>query len=151
MVDFESDDDDLQRILNDAKRADLEQRYGARFHRIGAHRIPPDVEAEWLNHIEEFERQLETASTLTLREFARIGPVRPLLDLPAMAVETELRDLLNRLAEQDVFIDCADGTDASDLYRFLTEELLDEPVLDIRIPGMRMRFLFEHDGKGKGN
>ena len=139
-------DDAVQRLLNDAKRAEIEERYGAKFFRSASSRIPPELEGAWLAHVEEFERRMAAARTVPLREFAELPFVRALADLPASAVEEELEALLEHLAVRDVFIDFPDEVEAPEAYRFIAEELLDVPVLDLRMPNTRMHFVYGRGG-----
>lgn len=141
--DTDDADDTVQRLLNDAKRAELEERYGAKFVRFADARVPPEIEGLILDHIEEFERQVRTAGMTPLRRFAGIGTTRPLADLPSDAVEDELEALLDRLAAHGVFVDFPDHVDAAAAYRFLVEELLDEEVPEIRIPELRLHFAYD--------
>jgi hypothetical protein len=141
--DDENPDDIVQRILNDAKRSELEQRFGARFMQVSNAKIPPEVFGEWLNHIEEFHRQLETAETITVRAFAEFPEARPIADLPESEIETELEHLLDHLSEFDVLVHFPDYVGASEAYRFLVEVLLDTEMMNIRIPGMRSHFDYE--------
>jgi hypothetical protein len=52
--------DSIQRALNEAKKQELREKYGAEFHARDGD-IPPEVEGRWLREIEEFERQFEYA------------------------------------------------------------------------------------------
>jgi hypothetical protein len=135
--------DAVQNLLNDEKKAALEKRFGMRFHRDGPRKIPPDVEAQWLDFVEEFEEKFETAEEVPLRQFAGFPEAPPIATLAPDKIEEALEKLLEHLAAHEVFIDFPDEVEAPEAYRFVTEELLDEPVHDIRIPGMRCRFVYE--------
>jgi hypothetical protein len=139
----EDSDDQIQRLLNDAKRADLEERYGMHFVRAANSTLPPEVEGEWLDHIAEFERLLESADEIPLRQFVGYPEARALADLPASEVETELTRLLETLYQHDIVIDFPDEVEAAEAYRFIVEELLDEEIADIRMPGTRKHFVYE--------
>jgi hypothetical protein len=139
----ENPDDPVQRILNDAKRTELEDRYGARFIRVGETRLPPEVEGEWLDYIAEFHRQLEGAENISVRAFVEFPEARALADLPESQVEAELERLLDHLRGFDVFVHFPDYLGPSEAYRFLVEVLLDTEMMDIRISGMRYHFDYE--------
>ena len=138
----ENTDDAIQRLLNDAKRAELEARHGAKFIRPPHSRIPPAVEGEWLAYIEEFELRMESAREVPLRMLVDLPYACPLADLPESLVEAELVALLERFARHEVFVDFPEEVEAAEAYRFIVEELLDEPVLDLRMPGTRMHFVY---------
>jgi|GEM_PF-2059348 len=135
-------DDDIQRLLNDAKRDDIARRYGGKFLRPPHARMPPELEGEWLSLIEEFERRLQTAATVPLREIVDVPFAPPLADLPESAVENELFALIDRFAAHNVIVEFPDDVDIAEAYRFLAEELLDESVLDLRGPGTRMHIVY---------
>src|SRR3989337_20806 len=88
--------DRIQRILNEKKKDDLRDQYGAHFGE-GEEKLPPEVESEWLDNIAEFERQFENAKQITVRE--RIGnpTIRPLSAIPDSELEAELDNLFELL------------------------------------------------------
>lgn len=139
----EDSQDEIQRLLNDAKRTELRERYGMVFSGAGKTRLPPEVEGDWLDHIAEFERQLESAAQVSLREFVGFPEARPVKDVPDSEVESELERLLEHLAGHEVFVDFPDHIGDAAAYRFVVERLLDEEIMEIRIPGTRLHFIYE--------
>jgi hypothetical protein len=134
--------DRIQRILNEKKKDELREQYGAQFGE-GKEKLPPEVEGEWLDNIAEFERQFENAKTITVRE--RIGnpAVRPLAEIPESELETEVDNLFELLFQNNVTIDFIHEQDDREVYRFITEELLDKEMDDVSIPGMISHFIYE--------
>jgi len=139
-------DPEIQQLFNDMKRADLEERYGMHFFQGEAARVPPEIERAWLEYIENFQQRIEKAEMVPLRRFVGLGYVRPLADLPAMAVEAELKDLLNHLLRHGVTIDFPETMKAAEVYRLLAEGLLDELIPDFNIPGLKRHFSFRKPG-----
>jgi hypothetical protein len=135
-------DPDILQLLNDVKRSELEDQYGIRFHHGSTSRIPPEIEQAWLEHIEEFQRNVRNAEMISLRLFVGLGYVRPLADLPAGAVETELKALLTLLKEQDITVDFPESMKPAEVYGLIAEGLLEEPVPNFRIPGVRRHYSF---------
>jgi hypothetical protein len=119
----------------------LRDEYGMEFEYTDS-RLPPDEENEWLDHVLEFERQFEQAKSITVRE--RIGnpPIRPLRELPLYAVGEAITALLELLAVHGIVVDFLGEVDELEAYRYLTEELLDEEMDDIRIEGMMTHFTY---------
>jgi hypothetical protein len=105
--------------------------------------MSPQAESEWLDNIAEFERQFENTRTITVRE--RIGDpqVKPLADLADAELAGELDRLFNLLSENDIAVDFLHEQNEREIYRFLTEELLEEEIDDIQIPGMVSHFIYE--------
>jgi len=134
--------DRIQRILNEKKKDDLRDQYGAHFGE-GEEKLPPEVESEWLDNIAEFERQFENAKQITVRE--RIGnpTIKPLAEILDSELEAELNNLLELLSQNNIAIDFIHEQDDHETYRFITEELLNETMNDMRIPGMISNFIYE--------
>ena len=133
--------DRIQRILNEKKKDELRENYGMQME--NADGLSPQAEGEWLDYIAEFERQFENARRITIRE--RIGNpvVKSLTEIPESELETELDNLLELLAENNIAIDFLHEIEDREAYLFLTEELLDETTDDIYIPGMISHFIYE--------
>jgi hypothetical protein len=131
----------VQETLSQAKRERLRDEYGMEFEHTDA-RLSPEAKNEWLDHVLDFERQFEQAGRITVRE--RIGdpPIRPLGDLPPYGVEEAVTALLDLLAAHDIAVDFLGDVDATETYRYLTEELLDQEMDDIRVEGTVTHFTY---------
>lgn len=129
----------IQEATNQAKKDKLHTEYGMAFEHTES-KLSPEEESAWLDHIDEFERQFEQAKTITVRE--RIGnpPIQPLMDLPLYAVSEVVSSLLELLAVHGIAVDFLGEVDDLEAYRYLTEELLDYEMDDIRIEGMVTHF-----------
>jgi hypothetical protein len=134
--------DRIQRILNEKKKEDLREQYGMLLEGH-SEELSPQMEGEWLDYITEFERQFENAKQISVRE--RIGnpPLKPLAQIPDSDLAPELSRILDVLAEHNIVIDFLHPQDDREMYRFITEELLDEMTDDIHIPGMVSHFIYE--------
>ena len=136
------DDDKVQRILNEKKRRELAERYGADLS-DGDALLPADVEAEWLNYIEEFERQFEDARRISVREYLGNPHIQPVATLTPSTLTRELEQLLEFMFEHGIAVHFLCDIEESEAYRFVTEELFDEEIDDVRIPGMTANFIYE--------
>ena len=134
--------DRIQRILNEKKKEDLRKWYDMQFEGH-SEELSPQEESEWLDYITEFERQFENATEVSVRE--RIGnpKIRPLADIPEAELEAELDQLFELLYANNIVVDFINEVDDREAYRFITEELLDEMMDDIRIPEMYSHFTYE--------
>ena len=134
----------IQAALNDSKRDILREQFGM----LHEHRSPdlsPEVESEWLDYILEFERQFENASRITVR--ARIGDPAP---LPIDALSSDelvaaVDALIDLLAAHYIAVDFLGDVDYETVYRYLTEELLNEEIDDIRLPDTWINFIYATD------
>jgi hypothetical protein len=138
----ESTDDRIQRALNEAKRAELAEKFGGMFIE-GDHPLPPDIESEFLQRIEEFELKWAAHDVTTVRAFIGDPPVKPLDELAPDELEHELGHLMRTLEENDIEVDFCERPGDAEVYRFIVEELLDHEMDDIRVPGMVCHFVYE--------
>ena len=134
----------IQVALNDSRRDILREQFGM----LHEHRSPdlsPEVESEWLNYILEFERQFENAPRITVR--ARIGDPAslPIDALSSNELVTAVDALMDLLATHYIAVEFLGDVDYETVYRFLTEELLNEEIDDIRIPDAWIHFIYATD------
>jgi hypothetical protein len=139
------DNDSIQRALNEAKRRALQERYGAIF---GGETdgLPPDLERDWLEYIEEFERKSEQADFITVRAFLGNPRFPPVGTMTTGELAIELQRLLELLDQNAVHVEFPPNITTAEQYRSITEELFDEEMEDIRIDGMVHVFIY-----GEGN
>lgn len=131
----------IQKLLNQAKKRELAQKYGARFSENSE--IPPEVESQWLDNIEEYERQFEDARRVKVREFLGGPMFKPFEEIQPEQVESELDKVLEFLSLNSIEVDCLAEVTAEDLYQFVTTELMDHEMDDIRISGFTCHFIYE--------
>jgi hypothetical protein len=140
---MDNDENKIQRALNEAKRKELEEKYGGMFGAINPD-LPPDIEASWLEHIDAFEAKFADAALVPIRTFVGNPDVRPLTEIPAPNVGIELKRLLEILELNDIIIDFGRReVPAEEKYRFITEELFNELIEDVRDSGMLTNFIYE--------
>jgi hypothetical protein len=135
-------DNELQRLLNDAKKEELSLKFGARFSPTPPS-LPPEVEGAWLNHVEQFELLCQNARTITVREYIGGPPTRPLGEIPAQELEAELDRFFELLSANNIAVHFGRSVSESEAYRFITEELLGREIEDIRMDGLTLNFLYE--------
>lgn len=104
---------------------------------------PPEPYNSWEEYFEDLDRQLEDAPQITVRH--RIGNpnIRLADEIPGSEVEEELNKLLELLYANNIVIDFLHDIGDREAYMFITEELLDETMDDIRVPGMYSHFIYE--------
>ncbi len=129
----------IQESLAQAKRQQLRDQFEWPFEPMDAESAA-EADADALAYLEEFDRQLEEAKMITVRE--RIGnpSLPPVEEIPPDLLEEAVDDLLNLLAEENIIIGFLGDWDERSAYRYITEELLDEEMSDIRLEGMFSHF-----------
>ncbi len=142
MSNSNSDRERDERLRIQLKKMELAAKYGAHFSESNPD-LPPEIERQWLNNIEEFEKQFEKSKRTTVRKFVGEPNFKPLNEIPDNEVEKELNDVLDFLELHNIIIDSVAGVPDRELYRFITEELLDVETDEIRIEGMMHHFIYE--------
>lgn len=120
----------------------MEEKYGAQFSESNPD-LSPNVESQWLNYVEEFERQFEHARRISVREFLGYPKFKLRAEIPSDQLESELDSVLEYLQLHGISVDFLSDVSDEEAYRFITEELLDEEIDDIRIEGMMHCFIYE--------
>lgn len=138
----EGAEDGVQRALNAAKRAELAEKFGGLFLE-GDTPLPAEIECEFLQRIEEFELKWASHEITTVRGFIGDPPVKPVTELDELELAEELEYLESVLDENDIEVDYCERPDDREVYRFISEELLDHEIDDIRVPGMVCHFIYE--------
>jgi hypothetical protein len=131
----------VQETLSQAKKDKLRDEYGMEFEYTDSG-LSPEAENEWLDHVLEFERQFEQAGRISVRERIEDPPIQPLGDLPPYGVDEAVTALLDLLAAHNIAVDFLGDVDEAEAYRYLTEELLDQEMDDIRVEGMVTHFTY---------
>ena len=139
---FEEDQQRIQKALNESKKRQLEAKYGAQFSEESAG-ISPALESEWLTNIEEFERQFEHARRVKVREFLDNPAFKPVDEIAPGRLESEIENVLELLSQRHIVVDSVAGAAPEEYYRFLTTELMDVEIDDVRIDRMNHCFIYE--------
>jgi hypothetical protein len=134
--------DRIQRALNEQKRKDLEERYGARFS-FDESDAPPAIIGEWLDTVEEFERQFQSAGKTTVRAYAGNPQCIPPSSLGPGEIPGELRKLIDHLGAHAIAVHFDRTVPPAEAYRFIVEELFAMEIDDVRIAGMTHSFAYE--------
>ncbi len=135
-------EDQIQRALNEAKKRELEEKYGAHFS-PGESEASPELLSQFLHNVEEFELKYQNAGRITVRQFVGNPAFKRREHISADQLEAELNAVLDYLAMHNVEIDFLEDVPREERYRFITEELLDKETDDIRIEGMQHHFVYE--------
>lgn len=130
-----------KKIDNELKKKELEKKHGAHFSENSD--MPLELESEWLNSIEAFELQHENAKTITVFEYIGSPAYRKIGELKPSEIPLELDKLNDLLQKGNVSLSTLCSVDDKDLYRFISEELFQYEMDDIRMPGMMSCFTYE--------
>jgi len=131
------------RFENELEKLKLSATRGAKFFSSDENNLPPEIELQWLNYINEFENQFDNSDRITVRARLR-DPVFPSVDeLKKVEISQKLDELYELMIEHNIGLDVLGDESEYEIYRFITEELMDEEIDDIQIEGMYTVFIYE--------
>jgi hypothetical protein len=133
----------ILKLLNLQKKNEISEKYNASFMPEEDACLPPEIEAEWLKQIEEFEDRWETAREISLLAYIGSPEIKKIGDISIHELESEYDRLECKLVEMGIWIDFPESLDVETRYRFISEELIHEMIADIHIPGMQSHFIYE--------
>ena len=131
------------RFENELKKLKLKAEYGADFHSGDRGELPANVESQWLDNIMAFEKSFQKNE---------VSKVRDLLGKPALPSGETLSDkkltealdhVMELLAAKSIALDTIYEVPDRELYRFITEELMEYEMQAIDVPGMVTHFTYE--------
>lgn len=100
-------------------------------------------ENAWLNYIHDFEKQYAERKRCTVYEFIHRPEYKDIKYLDKDEVRMELRRIVGLMENNGVFLDTICDYEDELIYRFITEELFEVEMDEIRIPGMMNNFIYE--------
>jgi hypothetical protein len=139
---FDEQNDSIQKALNQAKRKELEEKYGATFGGPGDN-FSPNLESQWLHNIEEFESQHENARLISVWQYLGCPVFDSLEEVLTVRLAGEVERVLNLLGEHSINVDFLAEVPVAEKYRFLVEELMDHEIEDLHLPGWTTNFIYE--------
>jgi hypothetical protein len=139
---FDEQNDRMQKALNQAKKKELEEKYGATFGGPGD-TLSPNLESQWLHNIEEFERQHENARMISVREYLGHPRFATVGEVPTEGLAGEVERVLELLGEHAINVDFLAEVPVAEQYRFLVEELMEQEIEELHLPGWTTNFIYE--------
>lgn len=139
---FDEKNENIQRLLNEAKKRDLQEKYDANFGGSDSS-LSPEAESSWLQYIEDFERLTSQAALVTVRKYIGDPEFSKYDTIPIERRSDEMQAVIVLLNEHQINVDFLAEVPEDEKYRFLTEELMDQEIEDIRIEGMFTNFIYE--------
>lgn len=128
---------------NEFKRLKLELESGAVLPDFAASNMPPEVEGLFLDNLFHFHDAYKNAKQISV--YDRIGsPEFELAQaLTDEEISVELDKLINKLTENGIGFETLFDYNERLIYEFITAELFDVEVDDIRIENLIMHFVYE--------
>jgi len=142
---MENNEDELNklRIDNEIKKMKLSLEHGANFSSSDDNKLPPELESQWLNHIQQYEDAFANSKMILVYDLIGNPTYKSVNEIPENEIKIELNKIINLLNKKGIVIDTICDVDDSELYRFITEELFNEKLEDIKIEGMVHHYIYE--------
>lgn len=130
-----------QKIDNELKKKELTEKYGAQFSQDS--KISPEMESEWLKHIEQYEDQFNKHEKIAVWQFIGKPEFKNVEEIKHYEIEQELDRITSIMNKSNVVLDTLCEVDDKELYRFITEELFLYEMDNIQVTGMTSCFIYE--------
>lgn len=105
--------------------------------------LNPAIENQFLNNIEEFDKAFENCKQVAVYDFIGRPVFRKEKDIPDKNIRLELKKIIRIMNKNSISLDTICEVDERELYRFITEELFEHKMDDVRIEGMMNCFTYE--------
>lgn len=105
--------------------------------------LSDDMENQFLNNIYEFEKQYTLNKQIKLYDFIGKPEFKKAEMLTSKEISSELERLQDIMASHNVNLGTICDYEDEVIYRFITEELFEQEIDDIRIPTMTLCFTYE--------
>ena len=134
--------DDL-RLENEIKKIKLALEHGSNFISPIDDNLPPELEREWLDYIQQFEEELAKRKKILVYNLIGRPAYRLANNIPDTEITEELNKIRDLLHRNSITVDTICKVEDRELYRFITDELFREETNDLHIEGMTTCFIYE--------
>jgi len=139
---MESMENDDLKFNNELEKLKQQAEFGAKFFE-GNSKIPPELEAEWLKHVRSFEESYPDAPQKTVGEIIGNPVFTPVSQVDPSQIDEELDKIFEILGGHNIALDYDDDVASSEIYRFITEELVNHEMDFMDMPEMITHFIYE--------
>lgn len=142
MTDKNSNKKNQIRQENEELKKKMEEEFGAAS-QWSSPDLSPEMENDFLKHIMEFENAWKNTKKTTVYEFLGKPVFRRVENLQPEEISAELERMYTLMEKNQISLDTICEVPDDELYRFITEELFNEEIDDVRIEGMMSCYTYE--------
>ncbi len=135
------DPNENKRMENELLQLKLKAELGVEAH-ISAN-TPASIENIFLKNMLAFEAGLAEAEEIRIFELIGKPDFVPESKLDDISLETAFEKLMDLINEKQIALDFLGFYECRTKYKFITEELFEEKVMNMQLPGMIMHFIYE--------
>lgn len=139
---FTNDPDENIRIENEILKLKMQAERGALF---GGNMddLPPEMEAEFLKNVQQFENSFDNAKEVTIYECIGKPGYMKADELKLEDTENELRRINELMHSKNIVLEVLGQYELSLIYKFITEELFQQKIREVNFPGYIHNFVYE--------
>ena len=140
---FSDDPKENLRIENEILKLKMQAESGAYFSENTNADLPPEIENEFLRHVQQFENAWKDVKVTKVYDLAGKPEFKKADELLPNEIEKELEKLFALLNNHNINLDVLGKYEPLTIYRFITEELFEHETDDMQMPGMTTNFIYE--------
>ncbi len=135
------DPDENKRMENQLLQLKLKAELGVEAHI--SENTPPLIENIFLRKMLDYETSLANAEEIRIYDLIGQPEFIPEARLDDLSLEIALNKLTATINQKQIALDFLGTYDNRTKYKFITEELFGEEVMNVQLPGMIMHFIYE--------
>ncbi len=105
--------------------------------------LAPEVEAEFLKNVQQFEDSFDKASPITIYECIGRPGYKNAEELMPEEVKGEIIRIIDLMHSKNIIFEVQGQYELSVIYKFITEELFQEKIREVNFPGFIHSFVYE--------
>lgn len=141
----EDENQEKLRQENELRKLKLRAEFGAEFMEDNNDKsdIPVELESQFLDYVEKFEEAAAKKEVKKVKAILGNPSFKKPEDLDDNSISKELDKVLEFMSLHNIELDVIYEVENREIYRFIIEELLEEDVNVVDIPGMNTCFIYE--------
>lgn len=140
---FSDDPKENLRIENEILKLKMQAESGAYFNENSNTELPPEIENEFLRHVQQFEKAWKDVKQVKVYDIIGKPDFTKADELSSPEIGNELKKLFTLLNKHNINLDVLGKYEPLTIYRFITEELFEHETDDMQMPGMTTNFIYE--------
>ncbi len=139
---FNDDPEQNLHIENEILKLKMQAEKGALF-RGNMEDLPPEMEAEFLKNVQQFEESFDKANQITIYESIGQPEYKMVEELMPEEVKGEITRIIEMMHAKNIIFEVLGQYELSVIYKFITEELFREKIREVNFPGYIHSFVYE--------
>ena len=105
--------------------------------------LPPELEAEFLKNVQQFEDSFDMATPITIYECIGQPEYKKAEELMPEEIKVEITRIIELMHSKNIILEVQGEYALSVIYQFITEELFQEKIREVNFPGYIHNFIYE--------